>query len=401
MAYPYQSLSTPNEIRLLILDPSSAGPKITCQLVHSELELRLYEAVSYEWGLPSEEDPEITIDNHVIVIRRNLYFALQQFRHENEERILWIDAICINQNDAEEKGRQVQFMGNIYNKADMVLVWLGLEESDTYLAYHCLHRVAALMPGVDTKVKLEEVQESDAFVANMGYVEDKTYILKPVTLSKRELAALRTLMEKPYWYRGWVVQEIFLATRFSLNCGKQCISSNILVPVCDTLNVLHYPPWDRSQMAFHYMRTMQGTHIIQLRTWRSYRPRPDRPNGLLLYTMSICDKSKCTEVRDYVYAFAALDRFCGIVVDYNISLEQLLKQIRRIERNTADSAFYRRRRGDVTKSLRRKLLGEQNKYQEALRSMRNILEHWLFEPRYRMQRWMDDRKKTDQKKENG
>jgi hypothetical protein len=202
MTYPYQPLLSSNEIRLLIFNPSSAGSDITCQLVHSDLASCPYEALSYEWGLPSDEDPEILVDDHFIGIRRNLYLALQQFRHETEQRILWIDAICINQSDTEEKGRQVQFIGTIYGKADMALVWVGVEDSDTYLAYNCLHRVAALFPELGTGVKLEEVQESDALVAEMGLAEDEEYKLTSVTLSKIELGAVRNLMERPYWYHG-------------------------------------------------------------------------------------------------------------------------------------------------------------------------------------------------------
>jgi hypothetical protein len=157
------------------------------------------------------------------------------------------------------------------------------------------------------------------------------------------------------------VQEIVLATRFSLHCGDQFISSRIMVPVCETLQQSkHYPTGNLSKRSYALLLVgfSQWSNIVCLRKWNLYRPRANLLNGLLLHIMYMCDKSKCTDVRDYVYAFAALDPSCEIVVNYNMSFKQLLKQIRSIERNTIDS-LYRSRHGSVTKSLRRKMLDEQ------------------------------------------
>jgi hypothetical protein len=374
MAYPYQSLSTPNEIRLLILNPSCAGSKITCQLVHRDVDSRPYEAVSYEWGLPSKEDPEISIENHAIVIRRNLYFALQQFRHENEERVLWIDAICINQNDNEEKGRQVQFMRHIYTKAEVVLIWLGVEDPDTYLAYNCMHRIEALTSGENTGIKLEEVPENDG-VIHHGF---KGRIIT-VTLSKTELLAAFKLFEKSYWYRGWIVQEISLADRFSLQCGKQRGSSITLEHSCHNLyNALNVEPYSINDD----INKTQGMQVLALRNRMSTRTTTVGANELLLFAMQICRRSKCTEFKDYVYAFVALDPYCGIVVDYDISSKRLIKQVRQIEnerfareRREEGQIFYDRH--EASKELRKKLLDKQSRYRRPLSKLENILESFL------------------------
>jgi hypothetical protein len=82
--------------------------------------------LSYAWG--SQEKPQyVSIDKGYLSITTNLYMALKRLRDCTLDRILWIDAICINQDDMEERNRQVQSMAKIYAKATRVVVWL--EES--------------------------------------------------------------------------------------------------------------------------------------------------------------------------------------------------------------------------------------------------------------------------------
>jgi len=84
----------------------------------------LYEALSYTWG--GEEKPRsIAIKGQNLNITANLYEALLHLRTRSLDRIIWIDAICINQENREEQGQQVQLMAMIYSKAHRVLVWLG------------------------------------------------------------------------------------------------------------------------------------------------------------------------------------------------------------------------------------------------------------------------------------
>src|SRR5205809_6219808 len=81
-----------------------------------------YEALSYTWG--NEESPEnISLDDGVLSVTRNLADALFFLRRKNSTRTLWIDALCINQADLVEKGRQVRNMHRIYEHADQVVVW--------------------------------------------------------------------------------------------------------------------------------------------------------------------------------------------------------------------------------------------------------------------------------------
>ncbi|KAF5988993.1 heterokaryon incompatibility protein (het-6OR allele) [Fusarium bulbicola] len=102
---------------------------LVCGLSENE---ESYEALSYTWGMPdASSDREIEIitngKSHSVTISGNLYIALRELRRTDTSRVVWADAICINQEDAGEKGRQVALMGKIFNNAWRVIIWLGEE----------------------------------------------------------------------------------------------------------------------------------------------------------------------------------------------------------------------------------------------------------------------------------
>ena len=128
--YRHSLLSQPDSIRLLQLLPSKGDPKnlrgklFEYAIRKSDKVTRPYEALSYVWG--SKDTPQsIIIDNQSFKVTQNLYTALLHLQDHSISRIIWIDAVCINQTDEKEKGHQIQFMAEIYAKASRVVVWLG------------------------------------------------------------------------------------------------------------------------------------------------------------------------------------------------------------------------------------------------------------------------------------
>jgi hypothetical protein len=111
------------------MPPTSNDARIRCQLFDYLLQdsgkrTHQYEALSYVWG-SSDKPRSILIDERDLPITVNLHEALLSLRDPYIERIIWIDAICINQGDKEERAQQVQFMAKVYSKASRVVVWLG------------------------------------------------------------------------------------------------------------------------------------------------------------------------------------------------------------------------------------------------------------------------------------
>jgi hypothetical protein len=183
-SFVYDALdSSTDSIRLLFLlpYPKKANKRKTADAVCCEVvsvtfaSIPKYEALSYTWG---EEDATKTIElnRRSFRVRKNLYDALYHLRSEKEKRVIWVDAICINQNDNDERSCQVSIMPSIYSRAQKVLVWLGLGTSYPH----------------PTK--------------EFGWFEKKS------------------MCEHRYWSRLWILQEIGLAHRLDLCQGYQAIT---------------------------------------------------------------------------------------------------------------------------------------------------------------------------------
>jgi len=134
--YKYSPLP-PRNIRLLHLMPYDGdGDPIHCQLFEYPIQetwerADLYEALSYCWG-GSGKPCSISIGECYLPITANLHAALLRLRHRLIGRVIWIDAVCINQEDKEEQAQQVRSMAEIYFKASRVIVWLGEAEAEDH-----------------------------------------------------------------------------------------------------------------------------------------------------------------------------------------------------------------------------------------------------------------------------
>lgn len=149
--YIYRPISQPNGIRLLRLLPSTDElGDVRCELFESALRrshkhLRPFEAVSYCWG-SNEKTKSIRVtdqgQDRELKVTDNLHAALVRLRDDDIERILWVDAICIDQSNKEEKGHQIKQMAELYAKAGRVIVWLGDLENGSDNALMAIHEAA-------------------------------------------------------------------------------------------------------------------------------------------------------------------------------------------------------------------------------------------------------------------
>jgi hypothetical protein len=118
--------SVKSQIRLLKLLPGSSSQRVECSSFTASLDEKelKYEALSYTWGSP--RSPGTILLNKVpFLATENLEAALRCLRQPDESRILWVDAICINQLDLAERSQQVGLMRRIYSQASNVVIWLG------------------------------------------------------------------------------------------------------------------------------------------------------------------------------------------------------------------------------------------------------------------------------------
>lgn len=187
-----------NNIRLLRLHAGSGDDLLEGNLIIAENHER-YEALSYTWGSPDQKSfirilSEGNADK--MGITPNLKAALRQLRDPDKPRLLWIDALCINQKNEKEKSLQVPKMASIYTRAFNVCIWLG-----------------------------EEYQQSDlavSFIKRMLNLDDFDRLVRDEN-SDTEWNALFDLMRRPWFTRRWVVQEIALARTATVYCGREIV----------------------------------------------------------------------------------------------------------------------------------------------------------------------------------
>ena len=146
--YDHCPLKRKGDIRLLTIRGGDAGQRIGCTLSTCSLTSAPgppeYEALSYHWGAPGNT---VTIDIYtsepfpmLFQVSPNLHSALEQLRFPDLPRVLWIDAICIDQRDTSERNQQVSYMAEIYQKAGHVCIWLGPEDAQSDMALDFISR---------------------------------------------------------------------------------------------------------------------------------------------------------------------------------------------------------------------------------------------------------------------
>lgn len=123
--YSYEALDSFEHIRLLILEPGRPDTPLQCDIIQVSIHKNhvQYEAISYVWG-SSDQPSKIITPRGYISITASLDRVLRRLRLQESRRVVWADAICINQNDKTEKAVQVPLMSDIYAKAVQTLICL-------------------------------------------------------------------------------------------------------------------------------------------------------------------------------------------------------------------------------------------------------------------------------------
>ncbi|KAE9374113.1 HET-domain-containing protein, partial [Stipitochalara longipes BDJ] len=121
----YRKRLASNEIRLIKIHSGGEPSAVQCSTFSVQKEnLPDYEALSYVWG--SQADPKIILlDGVTWHVTPSLYYALLHLRFSDRFRVIWIDALAINQTDIQERNEQVKEMAAIYASAKSTLIWLG------------------------------------------------------------------------------------------------------------------------------------------------------------------------------------------------------------------------------------------------------------------------------------
>jgi hypothetical protein len=237
-----------------------------------------FEALSYAWGDATPTEIIKFPDKSHLPIAANLEYFLRYRRQREEPVVLWIDAICINQQDREERSRQVQVMGQIYLLSSHLCIWLGCPSDDSSLAMSVLREIS-----------------SDSTFAKLS-------------LSPEEFDGIESLLSRAWWSRAWIIQEVALGgvgtkyNKMTLWCGSECVKWCHLVLACsrmhvNTLNMRQSFPAVENALEIDALPSRWSDEVLG--TGESY---PDR----LLRQLSKHRNCLASDRRDKVYAILGL-----------------------------------------------------------------------------------------------
>ncbi|KIW95612.1 uncharacterized protein Z519_04197 [Cladophialophora bantiana CBS 173.52] len=333
LIYKYTPLPVEGWIRILVLYPGFANDELSCSLQSWKIEdvARLgFEALSYVWGSDygSQQARKLDCDGAPLHIRANLDCALKHLRHDRNTRFLWVDAVCINQGDKEERSRQVQQMGAIYASASKVLVWIGPDINH------------------EAKESFALIQNTATLLSEMISDYGDVNLFPPITRESRIICSdtlkwdmVRRLMDSEWFSRVWVLQEVGLARSAVLLHGNATMNWAYLVElmliVASRVDVASLMGTVKSGMVWDLFEDLWRTFGNDI-SWRNELPmcRTLNSNESQVSFINILNDGrsyKATDQRDRVYAFLSHpSTACGIakekrlvVPNYNLSVDQV------------------------------------------------------------------------------
>ncbi|KAK5168622.1 uncharacterized protein LTR77_005931 [Saxophila tyrrhenica] len=397
MALPITSYSrrlAHDEIRVLLLEPSSdRTADIRCDLVVRAVDASspAYEALSYTWGPPylAEEDDGAALTGYTEEVRHislcgirqpvgsNLSDCLKRLRFPRSTRVLWVDALCINQQDDEERSHQVSIMSKVYRNRSRVAIWLGedspiheaevmmpffrsifepsseLEKFETNLPYRkgaedCqwidqrFQRLLTDIPGVPT------VREITSYANSTNWTDING---APVCFHKDDRGFERSPIATYFWQcffhmctqtcfrRRWVLQELCLASRAEVLCGDfhmewhqftaaHYLTHDLLRDMGSGLPLWEFidPPALRPYRPSDVEKRREGFP----REFRTYETPDMGPGMALLSQMRTFHDAMCQDPRDCIYSLMAFDDRQTVQPDYSLTPQQLWTQFYRV-----------------------------------------------------------------------
>jgi hypothetical protein len=319
----YQQTLSGRKIRLLRILPGFTLTNIECEFLYVDLDSSPdYVALSYTWG---QQTPSVSVlvNRKVVQVSENLYLALLHLRKRGSTRV-WVDAICINQEDLTERASQVQQMKDVYRKATVVTVWLGEEDSSSALAFDVFHE---MVEHLDWEYRVPQ------------------RLIESTIGDARRLKAINDILDRPWFSRTWVIQEVLAAREVYIICGKDVISMILFLRIMRSLLLARslgpttidsgdipelFP--GPAMVAIKQLQFLTEAHTQDLGVHTIFL----KFQGSLLNYLSSTRWSQATDPRDKVYGLLSLAEDAGSLgywnessewvpfrVDYHLSTEQV------------------------------------------------------------------------------
>jgi hypothetical protein len=255
-----------------------------------------YSALSYCWGGPTAKRMSVLCNGASVQITGSLFGALRTVRREDESRLLWADALCINQDDNDEKREQVMLMRDIYRRASRTVIWLGEDHSQSRRALNW---------------------------ARAGTSKKSFY------LQQLPVVPFFKLLHRPWFRRIWIVQEVAVSGgQISILCGSsEPVPWASFVDGCNKIVQAQFGS---------YTGRLIGYPLMIEEARRKFSTKGTGDEGLedLITTCSHYRRFEATDPRDKVYALRGLARGDALLdmipVDYNIAVDDLYRRVARV-----------------------------------------------------------------------
>jgi hypothetical protein len=296
------------EIRILRILPALESDEIQCNLTHVECDSNYrcpypYRALSYCWG-DANDTLLITVNGSKLAVTKNLEAALRELRGRKVVDI-WIDAICINQQDQNERGHQILKMRGIYQHAFETFVWLGQETEHTKDAFSLLEVLGAGIPETEFQAKTQELRARHSEnLKGLGWI------------------AVAYFMGLPYWQRTWIIQEVALSQRPTILWGQETMAIETLSNAMVTIKECKL---DHSGFFEGYADIRGVLHL-----WRRTEGNPKVSMLDLQSTLSWSCPSIASEQRDKVFGLLGLSLDGEYLIpspDYREPIDSILRRI--------------------------------------------------------------------------
>ena len=313
--YEYQPLPDASHFRVLALEPGIADSPLSCKLKVASVwhaRQREFEALSYAWGSNDEPTkPYISCHGKCIKLTSSLESALRQIRSEKEVTNLWVDQICVNQEDLEERSQQVSLMSSIYSIAKRVIIWLG-DSDDTS------HQAMTSVPVLYYNLCLHFESQGIDFLKNTPYgkrLEGTEYIFPGI--ESTFWTALTHLLKRQWFQRVWVAQEATVNSQTIVCCGRDQIPWSILT------NLLHLLDTQTHASQLLTRRRQASDSISFLRTLRAFASDTSESRSQdLLTVIKAFSEQLSTDPRDRVFAVLGFVKdFKGVSLVPNYALD--------------------------------------------------------------------------------
>ncbi|CAO2655742.1 Nn.00g045450.m01.CDS01 [Neocucurbitaria sp. VM-36] len=337
--HEYTSLKNPNDFRVVLLYPRFGSGRVCCSLLQGPHMRNLcYEAISYKWDLMDATE-EILVDGYRKKVTKSVYEIHTSYSSLFLPKLLWIDALCINQQNDAEKSQQVPLMEQIYQKAIFTTVFLGRSplpdghdaSSGTLLPfrYDGFRPIDRITESFfeDSRLTFDLLKELYVLKGNVLWGPDMSVyqFLESLRLSaskRRQWAAILKMLHHPWFERIWVIQEVALSSEGRVRYGDEIIDWKVLANGVRMLQrARHFRIW----LELEHSVQLSHPNLFNVSSIHQFRKKKSTMESKTFDLASVLEKSsyfKATNLRDLIFGVMLLCQM-PLKFDYALSVEDI------------------------------------------------------------------------------